>query len=151
MSLRGALLETPEALPAAGQRDTFTITELAEEFAVTARTIRFYEDKKLLSPRRSGMNRIYGRRDRARLALVLRGKRLGFSLNDIKDMLDLYDLRDGQVEQMKLAWRKCHERLEALHRQRNDLEITIAELQDGCRQIETVLSERGELPPGRSD
>lgn len=148
MSATDALLETPEAYPAAGIQDTFTITQLAGEFGVTSRTIRFYEDKELLQPSRSGMNRIYSRRDRARLALVLRGKRLGFSLSDVKDMLDLYDLRDGQVEQMKLAWRKCGERVAMLRGQQDDLARTITELEDGRRQIEAALAERGETPPG---
>ena len=101
-----------DALPASDQ--TYTITELAEEFAVTPRTIRFYEDKDLLRPQRNGLNRVYARRDRARLKLILRGKRLGFSLADIKEMLDLYDLGDGQVEQLRTTHRKIGTRLEAL-------------------------------------
>ena len=75
--------------------DTFTITDLAGEFKITPRTIRFYEDKHLLQPSRQGLSRVYSRRDRARLQLILRGKRLGFSLAEIKEMLDLYDLGDG--------------------------------------------------------
>lgn len=132
--------EQPEdSAPAA---ETYTITDLAEEFGITTRAIRFYEDKGLLSPRRNGLNRIYGRRDRGRLKLVLRGKRLGFSLADIREMLDLYHVGDGQCEQLKLMQVKIRERLEALHRQREDIEEAIAELEDGQRQIEIYLSKK---------
>lgn len=127
--------------PAAGE--TYTITELAEEFGVTPRTIRFYEDKDLLQPQRNGLNRVYARRDRARLKLILRGKRLGFSLADIKEMLDLYDLGDGQVEQLRLTHRKIADRLEALEAQRTDLNAAIAELRESQRHIEQTLASKG--------
>jgi DNA-binding transcriptional MerR regulator len=123
--------------------EVYSITALADEFGVTARTIRFYEDKGLLSPQRVGLNRIYGRRDRARLALILRGKRLGFSLSDIREMLDLYDLGDGQIEQMRLTLRKSRERLAALERQRRDLDEAIAELKEACRHLEAGLRQKG--------
>ena len=127
------LVARPEAA------ELYSITALAEEFAVTPRAIRFYEDKGLLAPQRVGLNRIYGRRDRARLALILRGKRLGFSLSDIREMLDLYDLGDGQVEQMRLTLRKSQERLAALERQRRDLDEAIDELKEACRHLEGAL------------
>lgn len=130
-----------DALPATDQ--TYTITELAEEFAVTPRTIRFYEDKDLLRPQRNGLNRVYARRDRARLKLILRGKRLGFSLADIKEMLDLYDLGDGQVEQLRTTHRKIGTRLEALEAQRADLNAAISELRDSQRHIEKTLAAKG--------
>lgn len=130
-----------DGLPASTH--TYTITELAEEFSVTPRTIRFYEDKDLLSPRRNGLARVYSRRDRARLKLILRGKRLGFSLADIKEMIDLYDLGDGQVEQMRLTHRKIAERIEALEAQRADLDAAIAELRDSQRQIDEALAGMG--------
>ncbi len=130
-----------DALPASDQ--TYTITELAEEFAVTPRTIRFYEDKDLLRPQRNGLNRVYARRDRARLKLILRGKRLGFSLADIKEMLDLYDLGDGQVEQLRTTHRKIGTRLEALEAQRADLNAAISELRDSQRHIEKTLAAKG--------
>ena len=120
-------------------QETYTITELAEAFAITPRTIRFYEDKDLLQPRRNGLNRIYSRRDRARLKLILRGKRLGFSLADIKEMLDLYDLGDGQIEQIKVTLRKSRDRLAALQAQRRDIEEAIGELQEVCRHLESQL------------
>src|SRR5690349_16348535 len=84
----------------------FTIGDLAREFGVTLRALRFYEDKGLLTPQREGLNRLYSRRDRARLKLILMGKRVGFSLVEIKEMLDLYDLKDGQVTQLKVAHEK---------------------------------------------
>ncbi|HZD26370.1 MAG TPA: MerR family DNA-binding transcriptional regulator [Alphaproteobacteria bacterium] len=127
------------------QRDkpeTFTITQLAEEFGITTRAIRFYEDKDLIHPERNGLNRIYSRRDRARLALILRGKRLGFSLAEVREMLDLYDVGDGQREQLKYTLRKSRERLETLRSQRRDIDDAIAELEEGCRQIEQVLARK---------
>jgi len=122
--------------------ETFTITQLAEEFGVTTRAIRFYEDKDLIHPGRNGLNRVYGRRDRARLNLILRGKRLGFSLADIKEMLDLYDLDDGQREQMRVTLHKGRERLEALQQQRQDIEDAIGELEDACRYMEASLNKK---------
>jgi DNA-binding transcriptional MerR regulator len=83
----------------AQEKDIYSIGDLSREFGVTLRTLRFYEDKGLISPQRRGTTRLYNRRDRARLQLILRGKKVGFSLEDIKEMLDLYDLRDGQVTQ----------------------------------------------------
>ena len=108
--------------------DTFTITDLATEFNLTARAIRFYEDKKLLRPTRQGLNRVYLRRDRARLMLILRGKRLGFALAEIREMLDLYDLGDGQVEQLRTTLKRSRERLAVLEEQRRDINEAIREL-----------------------
>ena len=90
---------------------TYSITELCREFNVTPRTLRFYEQKGLLSPARRGWTRLFSYRDRARLQLILRGKRVGFALEEIKEMLDLYNLRDGQVTQLKVASVKMRERL----------------------------------------
>jgi DNA-binding transcriptional MerR regulator len=132
--------------------ETFTITELAEEFGITTRAIRFYEDKDLLHPQRHGMSRIYRRRDRARLNLILRGKRLGFSLADIKEMLDLYDLGDGQREQLRLTLHKSRERLKTLQQQRRDIDDAIAELEAGCQQLERQLANEDidmDCPVGR--
>lgn len=120
--------------------ETYTITELAEEFGITTRAIRFYEDKDLLHPQRHGLNRIYRRRDRARLQLILRGKRLGFSLADIKEMIDLYDLGDGQRAQLKVTLAKSQERLDSLRQQRRDIDEAIAELEEGCRQLEKQVA-----------
>ncbi len=123
--------------------ETFTIAELAREFGVTPRSIRFYEDKDLLRPARDGLNRIYNRRDRARLVLILRGKRLGFSLAEIKEMLDLYKLDDDRVEQLKYTLTRCRERLATLAQQRQDIENATTELNDICRQIEGTLTAKG--------
>ena len=123
--------------------ETYTITELSGEFEITPRTIRFYEDKELLRPRRNGMNRVYSRGDRVRLKLILRGKRLGFSLDEIKEMLDLYDIGDGQVGQLRLTLRKSRERIGALQCQRQDIDQAMEELEEGCRAIERLLADKG--------
>lgn len=125
------------------RKDSFTITELSESFGVTPRAIRFYEDKGLLAPMRVGLARIYGRRDRARLKLILRARRLGFSLDDIREMLDLYDVDPTQVEQLKVVLRKGRERLAALEAQRRDIDEAIEELRDGCREVTRLLREKG--------
>ncbi len=119
--------------------DTFSITELAEEFAITPRAIRFYEDRGLLHPVRQGLARVYTRRDRARLKLILRGKRLGFSLDEIREMLDLYDVGDGQVEQLRLTLEKSRQRLAALEQQRRDINDAIRELKESVACIEEYL------------
>jgi DNA-binding transcriptional MerR regulator len=120
---------------------TYTISELAREFQVTARALRFYEDKGLISPRRDGLNRVYGARDRARLQLILRGKRVGFPLSEIREMLDLYDLADGQRAQMSAALKKFRRRLAALETQREDLEHAIQEVAAGIAHLESRLAE----------
>ena len=125
-----------------GAGTSYTITDLASEFQVTPRTLRFYEDKGLLAPRRAGRARIYSRRDRARLKLILRGKRLGFSLADIGEMLDLYDVGDGQAEQLRVTLAKARARLGELRQQRDDIEQVIGELEHGCRTLEEVLGHK---------
>jgi DNA-binding transcriptional MerR regulator len=115
---------------------TWTISELAKEFGVTPRTIRFYEDQHLLTPQRDGQNRIYEARDRARLAWILRGRRVGFSLAEITEMLDLYDLGDERETQRVVTLEKCRERLATLEAQRDDLDATIDELRNFCRLLE---------------
>lgn len=115
----------------------FSITELAGEAGVTPRAIRFYEAKGLISPQRAGTTRVYTHRDGARLKLILRGKRLGFSLREIKEWLDLYDVDPAQIEQMSLLLSKARERIATLERQRGDLDATIAEL----HEIETQVAD----------
>lgn len=110
----------------ADNKDLFAIADLAKEFGISTRAIRFYESKGLLSPGRVGATRIFRRRDRARLILILRGKRLGFSLRDISDYLSLYDA--DRAQQVNLLAGKVDERIALLERQRADLETTIAEL-----------------------
>jgi len=122
---------------------TFTISQLSEEFGITPRAIRFYEDEELIKPTRQGQSRIYSPRDRARLALILRGKRVGFSLVEIKEMLDLYDIDDGQATQLSHAIRKFNERISSLERQRGDIEQALRELRQGRARLEVMLSEKG--------
>ena len=117
----------------------FSITELARELSISTRTIRFYETKGLLSPDRVGGNRVFQNRDRGRLLLILRGKRLGFSLKDISEYLALYDSDETQVSQTQLLKEKVEMRLEKLHSQMHDLKTTIAELEEMQRQTEASL------------
>ena len=121
---------------------TYSITELCREFEVTPRTLRFYEQKGLLHPARRGWTRIFNYRDRARLQLILRGKKVGFALEEIKEMLDLYNLRDGQLTQLRIASTKMRERLEALRKQRVELEDAIADLERTVVLVDGMLTER---------
>lgn len=105
-----------------------TIREMCEAFDVTPRTLRFYEAKELLTPVRQGTRRMFTRRDRARLKLILRGKRFGFSLEDIRQTLDLYDPRNGNTAQMLRTWALAQDRLAAMEAQRAELDTAIAEL-----------------------
>lgn len=116
--------------------DLYSIADLAREFGISTRAIRFYESKNLIAPERLGATRVFRRRDRARLILILRGKRLGFSLRDISDYLDLYDADRGQ--QASLLAEKVEERLELLEQQLSDLQTTIAEL----REIRNLARQR---------
>lgn len=115
--------------------ERFSITDLARTFDVTPRTIRFYEAEGLLAPERAGQTRIYSRRDRARLAWILRGKNVGFSLADIRELLDLYDTA-GPAKQQQLTIEKCRERIAALRAQRRDIDATIAELKQFIAAVE---------------
>jgi len=121
---------------------TYTIGDLSREFDVTLRTLRFYEDKGILSPRRQGMARLYSRRDRARLKLALLGKKLGFSLMEIKQMLDLYDLRDGQVTQLRFVLDKFREQADVLQRQKQEIDEALAELRQTMETVAGLLRER---------
>lgn len=118
----------------------YTITQLAQEFDVTTRTIRFYEDQGLLNPTRNGQMRVYSSRDRVRLKLVLRGKRLGFSLSEIREMLDMYDAEPGESGQLELFLAKIDERRGLLQQQRHDIELTLKELDDIEAQCRAQLT-----------
>jgi DNA-binding transcriptional MerR regulator len=118
----------------------YTITQLAQEFDVTTRTIRFYEDQGLLNPTRNGQMRVYSPRDRVRLKLVLRGKRLGFSLSEIREMLDMYDAEPGESGQLELFLAKIDERRGLLQQQQHDIELTLKELDDIEAQCRAQLT-----------
>jgi DNA-binding transcriptional MerR regulator len=121
--------------------DMLTITELARESGVTARAIRFYESKGLLTPRRAGTTRIYTYRERGRLQLILRGKRLGFSLTDIGEYLDLYDADPTQHDQILLLLDKVNTRIEELESQKADLNDTLKELAGVREQALTTIQD----------
>lgn len=117
---------------------TFTITELAREFNVTPRAIRHYEDQGLISPRRAGNSRIYNKRDRTRLRLTLRGKRLGLSLAEIRELIDLYDAAPGESAQLAKFLTVLSQRRAALEQQREDVEAVLSEihaLEQQCRDL----------------
>src|SRR5687768_18087214 len=102
----------------------YSIGEMCEAFGVTARALRFYEDEALISPERRGTARLYTDRDRARLAWILRGKRVGLSLADIKELLDLYDLGDGRKTQRLKTVERCQDQVDKLKQQRVDIDAT---------------------------
>jgi DNA-binding transcriptional MerR regulator len=127
---------------------TFTIRQLCQEFKCTPRALRFYEDKGLLSPARDGMNRVYSYRDRARLQLILRGKRVGLALAEIGEILDLYEVDDGGAQQAARSLKKFRERIVALESQKVDIDGAIKELQAGCEAMEKRLAQtRPDLLP----
>jgi len=132
----GAHIDRPDAL----QREQYTISDLTAEFGTTARALRFYEDEGLISPTRAGLNRIYSKRDRARLAWIMRAKNVGFSLSEIKEMIDLYDLGDGRVTQRQVTIERCREKVARLKAQRADIDAAIAELTEFVALIEKLES-----------
>ena len=121
----------------------FAITELAHELGITPRAIRFYESKGLLAPQRAGSTRVYTYRDKARLMIILRGKRLGFSLAQVQDYLDLYDADPTHKEQLFLLLRNARKRIIDLEQQRRDLELTLDELHEIEAQTLEAIREAG--------
>ena len=120
--------------------DTMTIRDMCTKFDVTPRTLRFYEQKELLSPIRDGQRRLFTRRDRARLKLILRGKRFGFSLEEIRQLLDLYDKGDQQFTQLSRAYEIAQERLADMERQRDELDTAIEDLRDQMKWGDQMLA-----------
>jgi len=129
-----------------GMSETYaTIGEMCAEFDVTPRTLRFYEYKELLTPRREGQKRLFSKRDKARLKLILQGKRFGFSLDEIKELLDLYYIGDQQTTQLARTYERAQIRLQAMEAQRAELDEAIADLRKQIAWGAEVLKERGIL------
>ena len=122
---------------------TWTIAEVAEDFGVTLRTLRHYEDLGLLSPERRGTARVYRQRDRVRLELILRGKRLGFSLDEIRTIVNMYDEPPGEAGQLRYLIEQCDVRRAELHRLRADIDATLAELDRVERRCREELAHAG--------
>jgi DNA-binding transcriptional MerR regulator len=131
---------------------TYTIRQLCIEFKVTPRALRFYEDKGLLSPAREGLNRVYNYRDRARLTLILQGKRVGLSLADIREILELYTPDDGGAAQAAKSLRKFREQIVALEAKREDIDDALQRLRAGVAGMEARLANtRPDLLPQAAD
>ena len=120
----------------------YTVTQLAKEVGVTPRAIRFYEDKGLILPRRAGTTRVYTNRDRARMILILRGKRLGFSLREIREYLEFYDMDTSQAPQIRLLLKLVRARLATLEEQERALDEILAELREVERQAVAALESK---------
>ena len=133
--------DAPRAAP------LYTITELATEFDVTPRAIRFYEDVGLLTPSRAGRNRVYTQRDRTRLKLTLRGKRLGLSLQEIKQLVDMYDSPSDTTQQLQAFLGVLGEHRRQLEQQREDIEITLAEITQHEARCRALLARAPAAPP----
>lgn len=126
----------------------YTIGELAREFDITTRAIRFYEDEGLLAPIREGRKRLYRRRDRARLKLILRGKRLGFTLGEIRETFELYDHAHGESRQLQYYLGVLDEKREQLKQQRRDIEDALAELEQSYMRCQDLLSRQDDEQTG---
>jgi DNA-binding transcriptional MerR regulator len=121
--------------------ETYSISDLAKEFDITTRTLRFYEDQGILTPKREGTNRIFSHRDRVRLKLTLRGKRLGFSLADVKELFDLYDLARDEKKQLREFLARLERRQKLLEQQREDIAVMLNEIAFFEKQCRRLLAE----------
>lgn len=130
----GAHIERPDDR----QRERYSISDLTSEFGVTARALRHYENEGLIAPQRTGLARVYSKRDRARLAWIMRAKNVGFSLAEIREMIDLYDLNDGRVKQRRVTMQRCQERVAKLRQQKADIESSIHELTEFIAHLESL-------------
>ncbi len=122
------------------EQPTYRISDLAAEFDVTARSIRFYEDQQLLSPERIGRQRLFHERDRVRLKLILRGKRLGFSLAEIREIFDMYDSAPGEAGQLRYVIESLNQKRAALRQQREDIDIVLQEMDQLDQQLHQSLA-----------
>ncbi|MEP9370624.1 MerR family DNA-binding transcriptional regulator [Mesorhizobium sp. KR1-2] len=122
------------------------IGEMAKKYGVTLRTLRFYEDKGLLSPQRDGNTRLYTHREETRLKLILLGRKIGFSLRDVKQMLDLYEPAGSNVKQLRLTLDKSEKQLARLNKQRQAIDEAIGELNDVMKVVRTKLDEQRPMP-----
>ncbi|MBA2350869.1 MAG: MerR family transcriptional regulator [Burkholderiales bacterium] len=125
----------------------YTISELAREFDITLRTIRFYEDQGLLTPAREGRNRVYSRRDRVRLKLTLRGKRLGFALSEVRELFELYDSARNEKPQLMQFLLILEQRRVQLERQRGEIDAMLVEIRASENQCRSILDEANQLAP----
>ncbi len=131
-------MPSAKSVPAATEA-TFTITELAAEFDITPRAIRFYEEAGLLEPGRKGRNRVYTPRDRTRLKLTLRGKRLGLPLQEIKELVDMYDSQSSAAPQLRAFLATLARHRQQLEQQRDDIEVTLAEIRQHEKRCRALL------------
>ncbi len=127
-------------------QELYSVSELANDLGVTPRALRFCEDKGLIAPQRAGNTRVYTHRDRGRLMLILRGKRLGFTLREVREWLDLYEVGPDQSAQMIRLKDKVRKRIDALEQQRDDLDATLEELREILDQVERRLAGRPSGP-----
>jgi DNA-binding transcriptional MerR regulator len=123
------------------EQKTYTISDLAKEYDVTPRTIRLYEELGIVAPARDGNRRIYSERDRVRLRLALRGKRLGLSLAEAKELIDLYDSNPDEKVQIQRLLERLQQRIDQLEQQRRDIDAALAEIGGVCHQARTTLAE----------
>jgi len=131
-----------ETVTDTAETDLSRIGEIAKKYGVTLRTLRFYEDKGLLNPKREGSTRLYTHREEARLKLILLGRKVGFSLRDVKQMMDLYDPKGTNAKQLKLALDKSEKQLSRLHKQREAIEDAIGELSNAMSAVRGMLADR---------